>query len=210
MARCRVLNPTRTHPIWKQIIGGDAEGKPPRLELHLCPRQPPLLRLRSDQEGAGDLLGGQPAERTERQRHLGLGGQPGVWMRRSCRTTVRLPRGSVTAGCQKRRPGRRGGAPRPGRLLRPPRPDPVAVFGHLPSVHEPCATVADAGARMIVSNPLFDYAEQTKRLATESPSGSAFRWLETDQAMLTTWFRRRYRAWTDMTGCCASMARRLL
>ena len=50
--------------------GGDAERDSRSLDLALRPDQPLGHRLPRDEEGAGDLLGGQPSERPEGQRDL--------------------------------------------------------------------------------------------------------------------------------------------
>ena len=62
----------RGQPLREQVAGGNAERDAGIADLAFRARQPPLHRLLGDQEGAGDLLGGQPAERAQRQRDLRL------------------------------------------------------------------------------------------------------------------------------------------
>ena len=65
----------RGQAVRQPMVGGHRERDGGRLDLRLGPREPALHRLLGDQEGARDLLGGEPAERAQRQRHLRLDGQ---------------------------------------------------------------------------------------------------------------------------------------
>ena len=61
--------------IGQQVVGRHPERDPGGLDLALRPHQPLRHRRLGDQEGAGDLAGGQAAERPQGQRDLRVGGE---------------------------------------------------------------------------------------------------------------------------------------
>jgi hypothetical protein len=65
-------------PVGQQVLGRHPEGDPGGLDLALGPHQPLGHGRLGDQEGAGDLAGGQAAERPQGEGDLRLGGQRGV------------------------------------------------------------------------------------------------------------------------------------
>ena len=68
----------RGQALGEQMIRRDAEGDAGGLDLPLRPQQPLRHRLVGHEERAGDLLGLQPAQRSQRQRHLRLELERGV------------------------------------------------------------------------------------------------------------------------------------
>ena len=65
----------RGEPFRQQMVGRDAERDAGRLDLPLGADQPLGHRRLGDEERAGDLAGGQAAQRPQRQRHLRLDGE---------------------------------------------------------------------------------------------------------------------------------------
>ena len=65
-------------PLRQRLLPGHGERDPGAADLRLGPRQPPLHRLGRDEERRRDLLGREPAERAQRQRHLRLARQRGM------------------------------------------------------------------------------------------------------------------------------------
>ena len=65
-------------PVRKEMVGRHTKRDPGRLDLALCPHQPLRHGLLRDEEGAGDLIGGQAAEGAQRQSDLRVHRQSGM------------------------------------------------------------------------------------------------------------------------------------
>jgi hypothetical protein len=68
----------RGEPIGQQVVGRHPERDPGGLDLALGPHEPLGHRRLGDEEGSGDLAGGQAAEGVQGQSDLRVGGQRGV------------------------------------------------------------------------------------------------------------------------------------
>ena len=65
----------RRQPFGQQVRGRHAKGNAGGLDLALGAHQALRHRRLRDQEGAGDLVGGEAAQRAQGQRHLGVEGE---------------------------------------------------------------------------------------------------------------------------------------
>ena len=68
----------RPEPLGQQVVGRDAERDPGRPDLPLRPHEPLGHRRLGDEERARDLVGREPAEGSQRERHLRLGRERGM------------------------------------------------------------------------------------------------------------------------------------